>query len=162
MIIKGGKPIQKTFPYSRGWEDKGYSIKEGYDKILELMRGYQTSTKWYNVWNRDSLPKINFFIWTLVHDKILRGEKLMKRGFHGPFIYPICQNSPENISHLFLECSFARKFWTLTFGDLVMNIRWSSSPHPSLGNWDKYYRGFFKDKPTLKCIWRAMPMFICW
>jgi ribonuclease HI len=52
--------------------------------------------------------------------------------------------------------------WNLAFGDLARNIRWPSTPHPSLGNWDKYYRGSFKDKPVLKRIWRAMPKFICW
>jgi hypothetical protein len=97
-----------------------------------------------------------------VHDKILIGENLMKRGFHGPFICPLCQIGQENINHLFWECSFARKCWTLAFGDLARNIRWPSSPHPSLGNWDKYCRGYFKDKPALKRIWRAMPKFICW
>jgi hypothetical protein len=52
--------------------------------------------------------------------------------------------------------------WNLAFRDLTRNIIWTSTPHPSLGNWDKYYRGSFKNKPVLKQIWRAMPKFICW
>jgi hypothetical protein len=86
----------------------------------------------------------------------------MKRGFHGPFICPLCQNSQENISHLFWECHFASNCWTLAFEDLARIIRWTSSPHPSLGNWDKYYRGTFKDKLVLNRMWRALPKFICW
>jgi hypothetical protein len=86
----------------------------------------------------------------------------MKRGFLGPFICPLCQNSQENISHLLWECPFAKSCWTLAFGDLARFIRWPSSPHPSLGNWDKYYRGSFKDKPVLKRMWRALAKFICW
>jgi hypothetical protein len=29
MLLKGAAPIQKTFPDSRGWGNKGYSVKEG-------------------------------------------------------------------------------------------------------------------------------------
>jgi hypothetical protein len=120
--------------------DKGYSVKEGYNKFLDTMREHQNSAKWKNVWNHDSLPKINFFTWTLVHKKILTRENLMKRGFHGPFSCPLCQNSQDNIHHLFWNFSFLRVIWNLYFGYLARKIRWPSTPNPNLGNWDKYYR----------------------
>jgi len=60
-FLKGEAPIQKTRPDNRGWGNKGYSVTQGYNQLLNSMDGHQSSAKWKNVWNRDSLPKINFF-----------------------------------------------------------------------------------------------------
>lgn len=148
-LLKGAAPIQKTRPNSKGWGSQGYSVTAGYSQ-LKNTGGHQSSAKWKNIWNWDSLPKINFFNWTLAHGKILTGENLMKRGFLGPFNYPLCNNNQEDINHLLWDCPFAKSCWNLAYGDLARFIRWPSSPHPSLGNWDKYYRGSFKDKLVLK------------
>jgi hypothetical protein len=143
-------------------EVNGYSVKEGYNTLLSTLRVYQNSTKWKNVWSQDSLPKVNFFTWSLSHGKILTGENLMKRGFHDPFICPLCQSNQDNIHHLFWNCPFSQTVWKVAFRDLSRKIRWPSAPIPSLGNWEKYYQGSFREKPVLKRIWRAVPKFVCW
>jgi hypothetical protein len=89
--LKGATPILSDIPDSRGWGTNGYSVKEGYNTLLSSLRVIQNSAKWKNVWSQDSLPKINIFIWSLAHGKILTGENLMKRGFHGPFNYPFAK-----------------------------------------------------------------------
>jgi hypothetical protein len=86
----------------------------------------------------------------------------MKRGFLGPFNCLLCNNNQEDINHLLWDCPFAKSCWNLAYGDLARFIRWPSSPHPSLGNWDKYYRGSFKDKPVLKQVWWVLAKFLCW
>jgi hypothetical protein len=122
----------------------------------------QTSTKWKNIWSQDALPKINIFIWSLAHGKILTGENLMKRGFHGPFICPLCQNSQDTIQHLFWDCPFSTTVWNVAYGDLTHQIRWPSYLKPCLGNWEKYYQGTFRGKPIFKRLWRSLPKYICW
>ena len=86
----------------------------------------------------------------------------MKRGYLGPFICPLRNNSQEDITHLVWDCSFAKSCWNLAFGDLARSISWPASPHPSLGKWDKYYRGSFKENSMLKHVWRALAKFMCW
>ena len=130
--------------------------------LLSTMTEHQNSSKWKNVWSHDSLPKVNFFIWTLVPEKILTGENLMKRGFHDPFKCPLFQSSQDNIHHLFWNRPFSQTVWKIAYGDLSRKIRWPSTPNPSLGNWDKYYQGSFKEKPVMKSIWRVVPKFVYW
>jgi hypothetical protein len=117
--LKGAAPILRDIPDSRGWGTNGYSVKEGYNMLLSSLRVLQNSTKWKNVWSQDSLPKINIFIWSLAHGKILTGENLMKRGFHGPFNCPLCQTSQDTIQHLFWDCPFSTTVWNVAFGDLT-------------------------------------------
>jgi hypothetical protein len=49
LSFERGKPILKTSPDNRGWGDKGYSVKEGYNKFLDTMREHKSSAKWKNV-----------------------------------------------------------------------------------------------------------------
>jgi hypothetical protein len=71
--LKGATPILRVTPDSCGCGVNGYSIKYGYNTLLSTLRVYQNSTKWKNVWSLDSLPKINFFMWSPSHEKILTG-----------------------------------------------------------------------------------------
>ena len=160
--LKGESPSLNDTPDSRGWGINGYLVKKGYNMLLSSTRVFHHSAKWKNVWSQDSLPKVNFFTWYLAHGKILTGENLMKRGFHGPFNCPLCQNHQDNIHHLFWNCPFSQTVWKVAFGGMSRKIRWPSTPNPSLENWDKYYHGSFKEKLVLKCIWRVVPKFVCW
>jgi hypothetical protein len=148
-FLKGATPILRDTPDSRGWGTTGYLVKYGYNTLLYTLRVFKNSTKWKNVWSQDSLPKTNFFIWSLTHGKILTGENLMKIGFHGHFNCPLCQISQDNIQHLFWDYPFSRKVWNMAFGDLSRQIRWPSDPNPSLGNWEKYYQGSFRENQSL-------------
>lgn len=102
-LLKGAAPILKTTADSRGWGKNGYSVKEGYSMILSNTREQQNSAKWKNVWSHDSLPKVKFFIWTLVHGKILTGENLVKRGFHDPFNCPLLPKQSRQYPSFILE-----------------------------------------------------------
>jgi hypothetical protein len=47
-----------------------------------LFKGGPMLNKMEKNWIQDTLPKINIFIWSLAHGKILTSENMMKRGFH--------------------------------------------------------------------------------
>eukprot|EP00253_Pinus_taeda_P017214 PITA_17214 len=68
------------------WDPSGtnYSIKAGYSYLSS--KEFPTA-----VWahrkilkTAEAIPKINFFMWTLLHGKILTAENLRKRGIFGP------------------------------------------------------------------------------
>jgi len=138
-LLKVEATILRDILDSRGRGTYGYLVKELYNTLLSSLRVLHPSTKWKNIWIQDSLPKINIFIWSLAQGKILTGENLMKRGFHCPFICPLCQNSQDTIQHLFWDYPFSTTFWNVAYGDLNHQIRWPSQLKPYLGNWEKYY-----------------------
>ena len=51
------------------------------------------------------------FTWSLMHERVLTGENLEKRGIAGPFRYPLCTEASENIRHLFLKCPYTTSVW---------------------------------------------------
>jgi hypothetical protein len=76
-------------------------VKEGYKTLLSNSMIVHILAKWKKNWSIDALPKINIFIWSLAHRKILMGEKLMKIGFHGPFTCALYQKNEQSSQHLF-------------------------------------------------------------
>lgn len=59
------------------------------------------------VWKSEVIPKIKFFIWTLLKGKTLTSDNLQKRGIVGPSQCPNCQAAEETIQHLFITCPFS-------------------------------------------------------
>ena len=58
--------------------------------MLVLVQGKQQSLALSK-----TFPKIDLFTWTLLHGKILTGDNLEKRGFMGPFHFPLCSAANE-------------------------------------------------------------------
>jgi hypothetical protein len=70
----------------------------------------------------------------------------MKRGFHIPFTYSLCQRTQESRQHLFWKCNFSSKVWELVYRELVHQVRWPSNYSSCLGHWEIYYQGSFHGK----------------
>ena len=66
---------------ARGWGNKSgiYTTSAGYN-IISNPHPFDNSDIWKSVWAVKSLPKVDFFIWTLAHGEILTGHGLKKRG----------------------------------------------------------------------------------
>jgi hypothetical protein len=161
-FLKGAAPIHRDIQDSRGWGPVGYTVKEGYKILLANSRNLINSARWKNIWSSDALPKINIFIWTLAHGKILTGENLMKRGFHGPFTCALCQRTQESSQHLFWECTFSSKVWESVYRELIHQVRWPSNYSSCLGHWERFYQGYFHGKPIFKRLWKSLPKFVSW
>jgi hypothetical protein len=68
-----------------GWGKTGvYTTAEGHRTLQASKISSQTTTFWEDVWEPLAIPKVNFFFWTLVHNKILTGDNLEKRNIAGP------------------------------------------------------------------------------
>ena len=68
---------------------------------------------WKKVWHPDSIPKVNSFIWLLLHNKLLTVENLRKRGILGPSQCALCNSAEETSSHLFLQCEVSKIAWKI-------------------------------------------------
>ena len=121
--LAGKAPLFKNAIDRRGWGPGNFTSLEGYRRYATKINVPANPKIWNQLWSTRTLPKIDLFIWTLLHERILTGENLIKKGFAGPFRCPLCAGAAENISHLFLQCSYATLVW-----DEVLN-RWGCNFH---------------------------------
>ena len=73
------------------------------------------------------MPKVNFFVWLALKNKLLTGDNLAKCGFNGPLCCCLCNSTFETVDHLLVDCVFSRKVWELILQDLNCSITIQSS-----------------------------------
>lgn len=80
ICIKGSTPINFKIEDQRMWNRSpgGYTVKKGYNFLLESHTLPPPALIWNRIWSVDSLPKINVFSWMLIHGKILTVNNLQK------------------------------------------------------------------------------------
>ena len=102
------------------------------------------------------------FTWTLMHGRVLTGEKLEKRGIGGPFRCPLCVVDAKNISHLFLTCPYAISVWMEVLKRWGDGMQLPDHIQDCFLNWDKLYQGELNKKNGVKACWMKLPKIICW
>jgi zinc-binding in reverse transcriptase len=65
----------------------------------------------FYLWELKLPLKIKYFIWIVLHGKILTRANLFKRGWRGSVSCAFCSHSLETIFHLFLDCPRLQFFW---------------------------------------------------
>ena len=87
------------------------SIHHGLAHRTHLTPITQLFGSWCGIY--PTFQKLTFFIWIIMHHKLLMGENLVKRGFFGPFQCCFCHQVVESTAHIFVDCVFAQKVWEL-------------------------------------------------
>ena len=106
--LLGLAPVHFTYKDRWGWGADGfYSAANAFQALLPVHNSSFTPTIWHSVWH-SCLPKVNFYVWLLLKNKILTGDNLQKRGFNGPFRCYFCQVPTEMADHLLVGYNFAR------------------------------------------------------
>eukprot|EP00253_Pinus_taeda_P014894 PITA_14894 len=108
--LQGKSPMSATTKDKRGWgsHSGSFSVAEGYKSLIVVPNVPPDPTKWKFIWGLPSLPKIDFFSWTLAHNSIFTGDNLRKQGMEGPTRCPLCMSEEETADHLLLLCPFAK------------------------------------------------------
>ena len=96
---------------------------------------------WNHNWKNRTLPKIDVFMWTLIHQRLLTGENLEKRGIVGPFRCPLCAVNSESISHLFFNCTYTVSIWKEVMLNEEDGFQWNGSNQEFFIDWEKMYKG---------------------
>ena len=89
-----------------GWgrESGSYSTSEGYQRFAANYNVPVNPQIWNYLWKCSTLSKIEMFIWSLMHERVLTGGNLEKRGLAGPFLCPLCAEASEvSLCHFSLE-----------------------------------------------------------
>eukprot|EP00253_Pinus_taeda_P013691 PITA_13691 len=142
------------------WEklDRGtFNLKEA--RIYLEHQNLEDKVAWYqNVWNSALWPKIKYFLWLIMHRKILTWENLVKRGFIGPSKCPLCEKDEETMNHFLNDCNWTNNLWEWIKGIFKQTDRHRDSIQDSITNW----RTNYSSCNTINTLWRLCPGFIVW
>jgi len=162
--LHGKTPSNAKSRDKRGWGPNSgkYTTTEGYNYFQSIPHVPPDPTKWKFIWNCVSLPKIDFFVWTLAHNNILTNDNLKRRGWEGPSRCTLCQEHEETANHLFLQYQFAKDIWTdsLKLGPDRFDL--PDSVQDLLTSWAARSLFNLRKKELLKTTSLWFPKFICW
>lgn len=102
--------------------DGFYSVSKGYSALQTPHCSVYPLAIWKSVWYSHCLPKVNFFAWLVLNNKILTGESLMKRGFKGPSCCCLCKFALETADHLLVDCAFSRSVLEIILRDVLSSF----------------------------------------
>lgn len=81
-----------------------FTIKSTYTHLINSQQNLTPNWPWLNLWKLKTLPRIKFFLWLLIWDRLLTASLLCKRGELNSPICPCCDLAEEITSHLLLHC----------------------------------------------------------
>jgi hypothetical protein len=98
-ILRWGHSTTGTFNIR-----EAYHLRAGHNSL-------QREEVWSKIWETKSWPKINTFLWLVVHNNILTWDNLRKRGFIGPSWCQLCGSEEETQNHLLNLCTYSSSIW---------------------------------------------------
>eukprot|EP00253_Pinus_taeda_P028484 PITA_28484 len=156
-------PMHKDKEDSWGWGKTGvYTAKQGYLQMQGKKNSPHPETVWNQIWENFSIPKINFFCWTLFHNKILTGDNLCRRNIAGPHRCALCKNALETSVHMFIDCEYAQKAWTSFLTGLNVRPPAHCMIIDMFSSWKARYPYNIIDKSLWHKVWIATPKYVCW
>ena len=102
-------------------------------------------------------PKISFFAWEALWERVLSLDRLQKRGWTLANRCFLCQTCGESIDHLLLHCERTREMWTLLLSFFGVSWVFPFSVKETLLGW----RGSFVGKKR-KVAWQLGPLCLFW
>eukprot|EP00253_Pinus_taeda_P006485 PITA_06485 len=162
-LVEEAAPVNRSMKDSWGWgQTNVYTIAAGYRVLQASRNNSQTLAFWKNVWESLALPKVNFFFWTLVHNKLLTGDNLEKRNIVGLHRCVLCSNNFETTQHLFLDCIFAKQVWGFILQDFQISVPSQNSISNLFASWSLFYPQRIPPKSFWRKIWIVLPKYVCW
>ena len=89
-----------------------FTVKSAYH-IARIVLGKETyhmnqRNPWRKaLWQVKIMPKIKYFIWSLIHGFIPVGSELLKRGIQMNNVCPVCGSQEESLFHIFFDCELS-------------------------------------------------------
>ena len=89
-------------------ENGQYSAKSGYSAQFFAAIHSPISSSVWKIW---APPKVNFFAWLALQNRIWTADRLERRGWLDCGTCPLCKRAPESVDHLFVHCRFTLRLW---------------------------------------------------
>jgi hypothetical protein len=92
------------------------------------------------------------------HSSILTWDNLLKRGFQGASLCPLCKVEEETLNHLLNTCHYTAQIWDQVAIVMRTSDRLRDSIIETISNW----RDQAFSSPLLNWIWQLLPGFVLW
>lgn len=133
-IIGTAMPSQDTDRFV--WLDGTdlFTVRNCYRKVLHCRLLYLKRLvplfNWNLVWLKQVPSKVSFLVWLIIRERILTREALQQKCFKLASRCEFCQQTGEDLNHLFISCPFTASIWGyFCFGDrFVGRYRLSELP----------------------------------
>uniref|UniRef100_A0A453L5Y3 Reverse transcriptase zinc-binding domain-containing protein n=1 Tax=Aegilops tauschii subsp. strangulata TaxID=200361 RepID=A0A453L5Y3_AEGTS len=89
---------------------------------LATFQGSTTCFSWKLIWKSWAPPRVKIFHWLANLDRCWTADRLARRGLQHQPRCPLCDQAPETMRHLLLECPFAKQTWHEILAWLRMTI----------------------------------------
>ncbi|KAE8705946.1 Autophagy-related protein 18b [Hibiscus syriacus] len=156
VLLDNFKPLLKGED-RLAWKGSGdgvYSVQSCSRLVSSLS---ESDNSWLEiVWKGFVPPKVEIFIWQIIHQKFVVKTVLMRRGvrnIESPLCV-LCGVEPESVRHLFFSCVQVWQIWVKLLRMWKVNSVLPNNP-----------KGFLLSWPQLRansCIWRFIPGAVLW
>jgi hypothetical protein len=68
------------------------------------------------VWKNWATPKVKFFSWLAIQNRLWTADRLEKRGWENCGLCPLCKQTQETAAHLFSHCRYTKRLWGMVKG----------------------------------------------
>lgn len=129
-------PIPKDqAPDHMAWvhiSDGKYTVKSSYhyrNRHFSDCKHVLVHKGWSTLWKFKVPHKVRVFLWRLCRYNIPVHFLLRSRGVYTKIMCPMCGNDVEHLLHIFLDCPFAKGYWT------IMNLEFNVAAVESCPEW---------------------------
>lgn len=78
------------------------------------------------IWKASAPPRVKYFFWLAFHERCWTADRRHRHGLQDSGVCIFCDQEPETIDHLLLNCVFSREVWKaglrLLHLDAIVNV----------------------------------------
>ncbi|KAL4271167.1 hypothetical protein GQ457_13G010790 [Hibiscus cannabinus] len=111
------------------------------------------------VWLGFAPPKVEAFVWLLLHGRVPVKDELFKRGIlpsSDNFCF-FCNNAPETVKHLFFSCNFSWHIWAMLGNYWGISMVLHQNPMAFFLAWPQLLTSWAHDH-----MWLLIPYAVIW
>lgn len=107
--------MQSNYPNTFRWiwkESGSYTTKSAYRAFFFGLTNMPGAKE---IWSSKAPLQLKFFAWLAVKNRCWTSDRLIDRGLPQQPCCPLCLQEPETLSHILIQCSYAREIWFKAF-----------------------------------------------
>ncbi|OVA00064.1 Reverse transcriptase zinc-binding domain [Macleaya cordata] len=135
-------------------KSKEFTVASCYGSLTQQ---FQQNFRADLVWKQEWPPKIAFFLWLAIHNRILTLDNMERRGYMFVNRCFMCRKELESVSHLLLYCDFSYALWSYFWGELNVAVIIPGSLQALFEGWSHLWTN-----TKGKEVWILLPAAITW
>lgn len=88
----------------------GFTIKSAI-KLIQNNTSTDSNHIWTGIWNLQAPQRLKFFLWLVVHERLMTNAHRVQRNLATDPSCRICSHHEEDINHILRHCNLAKEVW---------------------------------------------------